>query len=421
MSHALLRSPPSRSGSVLRWLALAGWIVIVLANIAIFVLDLSIDYSDMLIPCTGILGQGGSCNNLAISSAEMAVLASWGADVQFYAAMMLVAQVILFLGYAGLGSLILWQQGINWLGLIVSLALIVLPITVVADTQDWSISHPTISILVIGVSIVGSIVMLAFLYLLPNGRFSPRWAYIPLTCTIFLVSLAYFPIPDQLASLANMASFGLALFGVGLQIYRYRQVSSPIERQQTKWILFAIVSFVVSIIVWTLIFGGVVTIPSGAPRLLVNLGGWFLSISLLLILPVAITTAILRYKLWGIDVVVRRTLQYALLTGLLALLFFGSVILLQAIFGSVIGAQSPVAIVLSTLLIAALFTPLRLRVQDVIDRRFYRKKYDAHQVLAQFATTARDETDMNALTAELARVVQETMQPESVKVWMRKG
>ncbi len=146
-----------------------------------------------------------------------------------------------------------------------------------------------------------------------------------------------------------------------------------------------------------------------------------ISFSSIVPLYVAVGVAILRYRLYGIDIIIRKTLVYALITGLLALVYFGIVVLLQAVFESASGEQSPIAIVISTLVIAALFAPLRRQVQEVIDRRFYRKKYDAQQVLAQFAQTARDETDMDVLTAELVQVVQETMQPATVGLWLQKS
>jgi K+-sensing histidine kinase KdpD len=136
---------------------------------------------------------------------------------------------------------------------------------------------------------------------------------------------------------------------------------------------------------------------------------------------VAVGIAILRYRLYDIDVIIRKTVQYGVVTAVLALVYFGTIILLQSLVGQAMDEQSPIIIVLSTLLIAALFNPLRQRVQDAVDRRFYRKKYDAAQVLAQFAQTARDEVDMEALQAELLRVIQETLQPESVVVWFKQS
>ncbi len=137
------------------------------------------------------------------------------------------------------------------------------------------------------------------------------------------------------------------------------------------------------------------------------------------VIGLALAMAILRYRLFDIDVIIRRTLVYSVLTALLALVYFGSVVVLQWLLERTLGWSSTPAVVLSTLGIAALFAPLRRSVQSVIDRRFYRRKYDAEKVLAAFAATARDETDLDALTAELVRVIQETMQPESVAVWLR--
>ena len=136
------------------------------------------------------------------------------------------------------------------------------------------------------------------------------------------------------------------------------------------------------------------------------------------LMGITLAIAVTRYRLFDIDVIIRRTTSYAILTGMLLLVYFGSIVVLQRLLSPITG-ESQAAVVLSTLLIAALFLPLRRRVQDAIDRRFFRKKYDAEQVLAQFAATVRDETDLDALTAELVRVIQETMQPEFVSVWLK--
>jgi hypothetical protein len=408
-----------------RWIALVSWILIVLAYLLYFLFDLISDYSQMLVPCAGPLGINGGCNFLAISSAEVAVLSSWGLSMQTYALVMITAAVVLLLGYWALGGLIMWRQGTSWLGLAVSLALIVLPIVTYSGSNVWSTYNPVLFFLAVAVGIVGNAILVAFLYLLPNGRFSPKWAYIPLVGTILTVSLltlevnGLISIPTQALSLLQTTIVSLVLLGGSFQVYRYLRDSNLVERQQTKWIVFGILSYVLSVMVWVLIFGGAMAIPNGKPRLLANLVGTFLIIFLLLILPAAITIAILRYKLWNIDLIIRKTLVYALLSGLLALVYFGTVILLQTVFDSFSNQQSPVVIVISTLAIAALFAPLRRRVQAFIDRRFYRQKYDAQQVLAQFAQTARHEVSLDALTAELSYVVQETMQPERISIWLK--
>jgi hypothetical protein len=191
-------------------------------------------------------------------------------------------------------------------------------------------------------------------------------------------------------------------------LIRYRR-SGIVEREQLKWFLFASAIFIA---VYT--YAGIFYIGVDSP-------GWLTIIFDLIIIfiPVSIGIAILRYRLFDIDIIIRRTVTYSILTALLALIYFGGVVLLQQLTRSITGESSDVAIVVSTLVIAALFFPLRRRVQSAIDRRFYRRKYDAAKTLAAFGVTVRDEVELDKLTSELLNVVSETMQPASVSLWLK--
>lgn len=203
----------------------------------------------------------------------------------------------------------------------------------------------------------------------------------------------------------------LALLSALSLVLRYRRAAN-VEREQIKWLLAACVFFALSYVPLVVTRGE----ESGILGTVINL---FFTIGVFSF-PIAIGIAILRYRLYDIDILIRRTLIYSIITAMLALLYFGAVIVLQQFFRVLTGAGDDLAIIISTLAIAALFNPLRYRVQDAIDHRFYRRKYDAQKVSERFAATVRDEVELETLTGELLNVVNETMQPASVSLWLKK-
>ena len=277
------------------------------------------------------------------------------------------------------------------------------------------------------------IAMLPFVLLLfPTGHLpSPRWRVVVwitvvalvvglMVCSVVPGESPFVPVNNPFGATGFIGEAAFVLFDVSLltiflmillsaisPLIRWRRATG-IERQQLKWFAYAAVLLVVSQM-HQLLPDGNLPEPWDSFEEAVSFA----------LLPMAIGIAVLRYRLWDIDVIIRRTLVYSVLTATLALVYFGSVVSLQGLFTAVGGRQPTFAIVLSTLTIAALFSPLRQRVQDTIDRRFYRRKYNAAQALAQFAATARDEVELENVTGALLAVVQETVQPAQVTVWLR--
>ena len=203
----------------------------------------------------------------------------------------------------------------------------------------------------------------------------------------------------------------LALLCLAALFVRYRRAGYT-EREQIKWLLYACAVFLV------LDAGGYFGGLTGSQSLAADI--WQIVFALTVAaLPVAIGIAILRYRLYDIDVIIRRTLVYGALSGLLVVVYLALVVGLQGLFRSLTGQESNLAIVVSTLGAAALFQPLRGRVQHVIDRRFYRSRYDAARTLAAFSARLRDEVDLTTLSEELVQVVDDTMQPAHVSLWLR--
>ena len=202
-------------------------------------------------------------------------------------------------------------------------------------------------------------------------------------------------------------------------VMRYRR-SRGEERQQIKWIAFA-ASFVgllyLIAMVCAFIFPSGAWFQAGSPLWLDLLG--YAALSSFTLVPVAIGFAVLRYRLYEIDIIINRTLVYGSLTISLALVYVGLVVSLQYVFRALAGGDSQLVIVTSTLAIAALFNPLRRRNQSFIDRRFYRRKYDARKTLEEFSARLREETDLDSLSEDLVGVVRETVRPARVSLWLR--
>jgi hypothetical protein len=410
------------TGLIARWLSGVVWLLIALAYLAFFFIDLRLDVEQIQQPC-----RGADCNYLAVSEAELAVLNGWGLSPRAFALTMTGMSLMGAAVSWSLGGLILWRQGASSIGWAISLALIIIPVTMIADVDNLAANVPALRLPSASLSLVGTAVLWLFLYLFPNGRFYPRLAFVPLIASWLTFAFASQWFGSGLAAQSRSAAqamgalvAGLVFLAIAFQILRYRNVSTPLERQQTKWVVTSLFSLAVAFTAWFLAFGGVVDVPPGQPRLLTTMGGWLFCMAALNGLPVAMAIAIMRFRLWDIDLVIRRTLTYSVLSALLAGTYLGSVLVLQGAFRVVTGeGQSALVTVLSTLAIAALFGPLRRRVQGLIDRRFFRRKYDAARTLAVFAAGARDETDLDRLSSQLVAVVDDAMQPAEVGLWLR--
>ena len=280
---------------------------------------------------------------------------------------------------------------------------------------------------------IGWLLIVVFLLLLfPNGRLpSSRWRPVLWGAVSYMAffTLAVWLSPvltdyRLMASVRNPLGLELEIMHHLLQalyftlplplvaggtavIVRFRR-SRGDERQQLNWFAYAVAVMIVVFVSWlSLQLAGLV--PVGALTFTVPLIG----------LPIAAGIAILKYRLYDIDVVINRTLVYGALTATLALMYFGGIAVLQGLLRTLTGQESQLAVVASTLAIAALFGPLRRRLQGFIDRRFYRRKYDAAKTLESFSARLRDETDLDSLSNDLLGVVHETMQPAHAALWLR--
>jgi hypothetical protein len=209
---------------------------------------------------------------------------------------------------------------------------------------------------------------------------------------------------------------GFVVSLVWSQTYSYRRFSSPVQRRQTKWVVFGTALAVAGTFPFQLPVDLSLVDGDTPLRLLLLRTGFSLSF---LLVPLSISVAVLRSHLFDIDVLINRTLVYSSLSAMLIGFYFGAIVVLQRLFVATTGEKPALAVVASTLAIAALFNPLRRRTQSFIDRGFYRNKYDARKTLESFSAKLRDETDLDALSDDLVAVVRETVQHAHVSLWLR--
>jgi len=398
------------------WLHLArgAWIGFMLVAVVVFILTLIATRGQGFTICPIAV----SCN---VTPATAQALHRLSIAPSSYVTYNLVLALLQSLVFLSMGGFIFWRKASEPLSLVASFMLVSFGLWSFFPTTTYPPE-------VIFGNMYGLCVFTAlgyFLVTFPDGRFVPRWSWLLVVLWLAQAILHEIPEPFNITlwPLLLFAAQEVLIYGgtVGVLIYRYVRVFSYSQRQQAKWLLFGFGGLFVLVILYDLIGG---LFPGlGAPDSPYQLANGTLTTVTFLFVPLSVGIAILRFRLWDIDVIIRRTLVYSTLTVILALLYVGLVIGLESLVRLFTGqvSQSPVIIVASTLSIAALFQPLRHRIQQIIDRRFYRRKYDAAKIVAAFSSTLRQEVDLDQLHDHLLAVVQETMQPAHVSLWLRKS
>jgi hypothetical protein len=316
---------------------------------------------------------------------------------------------------AAIGLLIFWRRSDDRAAMLFSLMLIAacsIPIR-----SEWPLGRavPWLELPIRLVWALANFLILILLLVFPDGRFVPRWTRLLGVAAIPAAALVDLTPELSKARLGVTALIWSLFWGAGLyaQVYRYRHVSGPVQRQQTKWVALA---FGLSVLFVVL---GVVV-----PYMVLDAASaWFVwalpaLAPIFALLPASVGIAILRHHLYDIDRLLSRTLTYGLLTVVLGLVYAGAVVVLgQALNPR--GGYSSLAVAASTLFIAALFQPLRRRIQAAVDRRFNRRRYDAAKTIEAFSARLREHVDLDTLAAEVLGVVDQTMQPTTASLWLR--
>jgi hypothetical protein len=326
-----------------------------------------------------------------------------GITVDFFSSYYLGVVIADLLICWSVAALILWRKSSDWIGLLTALMLVFLG-------MQYIPLGPVLGPLK---GYLSNVCVFLFFCLFPNGRFVPHWIrWLLLVCLVWDALLNFTPF--NIGYL--LGGIGLVLVGIAAQFYRYRSVSTSVQQQQIKWAVFGIT---LGLLLKYATYVPVLFFPALGNIALLRWLNIFVFEHFFLCIPLSIGIALLRYRLWDIEILINRTLVYGTLTASLAFVYFGLIFAVQSLLRGLINQNNEVAIVVSTLAIYALFQPLRRRIQNIVDRRFYRRKYDAARILAAFSATLRHEVDVSRLSEDLVAVVQETMQPAHISLWLR--
>lgn len=406
------------------WLLLArlAWTLVALASVVVFLASLGPYTEELLTVCT----RGAKvCDNLGrLAPQNVRELRALGLSAGFWAAYNGALDVAFMAVWSTVGAVIFWRRSDDRMALLVSLFLVTFPLAFVPDASDaLARAHPAWWWPELTVKFLADVLAMLFFYLFPSGRFVPRWTrWLALLWVAHRV-VNYF-IPPSVVNHGLIGPLGFASF-IGLlgsflfaQVYRYRRESGPEQRRQTRWVVFGVAAALGGMILALLPFA-FTEFPHGPHITVLTLVQTAAGDAFMVLIPVSVGIATLRSRLFDVDVVINRTLVYALLTASLALVYLGAVVALQHLFRALTGGESPLAVVASTLAIAALFNPLRRRTQSLIDRYFYRGKYDARATLEAYSARLREEVDLDSLSDHLLGVVRGTMRPAHVSLWLR--
>ena len=397
-----------------RWLVLARvvWFIVVALALLVFIFSLPVYIAQLFSVCNG-----NACGTGQLTPRIVGTLRNLGFSIGEYVTINVVLAFVQAFVWFIVGGVLFWRKSNDWMAILVALMMVLLGTSVALNTVAGSYSLWQFPSRLI--DFLAYLLLILVILLFPNGRFVPRWTWLLI---IVFIPVEWFydffpnsPLTNGIWS--NLTWIGIVISIMSIQIYRYIRVSNLVQRQQTKWIVFAIIIGLLVEAVFTLVavFFLSLSQPGSLYWLLYN----NISTYALLLIPLSLFIAILRYRLWDIDNLINRALVYGILTFLLALVYFGLIFALQYLLRGIFSQTNDVVIVISTLMIAALFQPLRKRIQKIIDLRFYRRRYDAVKTLEAFSATLRNEVDLDQLSEHLVAVVQETMQPTHVSLWLR--